>query len=175
MGVTVLFGGIDPYDNSLGDTWLFDGQRWRQVRGPAPSARRYAAFAYHPGLKGCVLHGGAYDDRGQMQYGDAWLFRQGSWSRLFRHTTAARDDHALAFHQAGGVLLMLGGLGQHPALLAMTDDGWRSLAVEAEPPNHQCSPLAYDVTLGGLVLHGGEARHGGPQFDTTFVLRGRAP
>ena len=50
-------------------------------------------------------------------------------------------------------------------------DGWQ--AVEAKPlhPRHQCSPLAWNADLGGLLLHGGEAHHEGPQFDATLLLR----
>lgn len=31
---TVLFGGIDPQDRPLGDTWVFDGS-WHEIAGPA--------------------------------------------------------------------------------------------------------------------------------------------
>src|SRR6266542_2683706 len=57
-GVAVLFGGINPNDSPLGDTWLFDGTSWKKVNGTDPPARRYAAVAYDPELKGCLLHGG---------------------------------------------------------------------------------------------------------------------
>jgi hypothetical protein len=172
MGETVLFGGLEAQDEPLGDTWLFDGQRWRQLRGPSPPPRRYAAFAYHPGLKGCVLHGGAHDDLGRKQYGDTWLFRDGVWSQLSaEYTTDVRDDHALAFHRAAGAFLMLGGLGINSVLLALTNEGWTSAAVGPPPATRQCAPVAYDQTLNGLVLHGGEVHHGGPQFDHTLVLR----
>jgi hypothetical protein len=172
LGETVLFGGLDAADEPLGDTWLFDGGRWRPVRGPSPPPRRYAAFAYHPGLRGCVLHGGAHDDHGRKQYGDAWLFRDGGWSQFkSEFTTGVRDDHALAFHRAAGAFLMLGGLGPHPGLLAMSNAGWTPADVAALPATRQCAPVAYDPTLNGLVLHGGETHHGGPQFDHTLVLR----
>jgi hypothetical protein len=171
MGVTVLFGGINPRDEALGDTWLFDGQRWKRLRGSGPPPRRYAAFAYHPGLKGSVLHGGAHDDHGRIQYGDTWLFRDGVWSQLpDAFTTSVRDDHALAFHHAASTFLMLGGL-RHSGLLAMTNSGWMKMNVAPLPAIRQCAPVAYDPILGGLVMYGGEVGHGGSQFDETLVLR----
>jgi hypothetical protein len=171
LGATVLFGGISPWDGPLGDTWLFDGEHWKRIRGAGPPRRRYAAFGYHPGLKGCVLHGGAHDDHGRVQYGDTWLLRDGVWSQMPETlTTSARDDHTLAFHRAANAFLMLGGLPQS-GVLAMADDGWARRNVSPVPAMRQCSPVAYDPVLGGLVMYGGEMHHAGPQFEETLVLR----
>ncbi len=177
-GRTVLFGGISPQGNPLGDTWTFDGRVWSRVKCEGPPARRYAAFAYHPVLKGCVLHGGAVDDEGHFKFGDTWLFREGQWSALSDDfDTDLRDDHGMAFHYAAGRMVMLDGLLRDSngtikrEVLVMTKFGWKTVDVDPLHPRHQCSPLAYDTVLGGLVMHGGEARHGGPQFDETLLLR----
>ncbi len=168
----VLFGGIGLLDRPLGDTWVFDGSSWRKVRGPHPSARRYAAFAYDPDLKGCVLHGGAHDDQGSIQYGDAWLFREGEWTELpSGFDTDARDDHGLAYHRSAKRMVMLDGLGGSRGVLSGSSEGWEWAACEPLHPRHQCSPLAWDVGLDGLVLYGGETHHGGHQFEATLVLR----
>jgi hypothetical protein len=169
-GVTVLFGGLDLYDKSLGDTWLFDGDRWRQARGPSPPARRYAALAYDPQSQGCILHGGAKDDMGRVRFGDTWLFRDGAWTRLSEdHETYARDDHALAYHAAAKRLLMVGGLGIGSEIRCLSAVGWDTVNVEAPMPEHQCAPLAWDPKQNALILHGGEVA-GGAQLDTTWVL-----
>jgi hypothetical protein len=131
-------------------------------------------MGYHPGLKGCVLHGGSVDDHGRRQFGDAWLFRDGAWSPLPLHTTGVRDDHVLAFHHAADAMVMFGGLQYHPALMTMENDGWRSVSVSAPLPTHQCAPAAYDSVSRCLVLHGGEMHHAGPQFGETYVLRSGA-
>ena len=171
-GQTVLFGGIGRSQRSLGDTWIFDGSSWQKVRGPYPPARRYAAFTYDPGLRGCVLHGGAVDDVGARQFGDAWLFRDRAWTRLpSGFETDDRDDHGLAYHRAAGTLVMLDSLRSARGVLAGSPDGWEPAPCVPLHPRHQCSPLAWDVGLDGLILHGGESRHGGPQFDVTLVLR----
>lgn len=171
-GVTVLFGGIAKGDVSLGDTWMFDGARWQGVSGPGPDARRYAAFAYDPVLSGCVLHGGSEDDQGRRQFGDTWLFRAGVWSRLpGGFDTDCRDDHGLAYHHAAERLVMLDGLGGRRGILVREPNAWRPATVTPLHPRHQCAPLVWDTSLNGLVLHGGEARHGGPQMDATLVLR----
>ncbi len=171
-GQTVLFGGIARGDRTLGDTWVFQGGSWREVVGPGPSRRRYTAFAYDPDLQGCVLHGGSFDDLGRRQYGDAWLFRDETWTPLPPgFATDDRDDHGLAYHYSAGVLVMLDSLHSARGLLVRAPDAWQPAPVAPLHPRHQCSPLAWDDSLGGLVLHGGEARHGGPQFDATLVLR----
>ncbi len=173
--VVVLFGGTtgNPLKpQPLGDTWLFDGAAWHPVPGPAPPARRYAAFAYDPGLKGCVLHGGSEDDAGTRGFGDTWLFRDGIWSRLPKaFDTGARDDHGLAYHWAAKRLVMFGGHGSEHQVLTREANGWREIEGLQLPPRHQCSPLCWDEDLEGLVCHGGELHSGGPQFDTTWVLK----
>jgi len=171
-GEIVLFGGINPRDRSLGDTWTWSDGSWQSVRGPGPPARRYAAFAFDPDLGGCVLHGGSVDDQGREQFGDAWLFRDRAWTQLpATFDTSPLDDHGLAYHQAAGRLLMLGGLAGDPGVRIRTGDGWAPVACSPPPPRHQCSPLAWDDALGGLVMHGGETGHGGSPFDVTRVLR----
>lgn len=171
-GLAVLFGGIAPDDNPLGDTWVYDGTAWKKVEGAGPRARRYASMAYDPDLKGCLLHGGAKDDGGRVTYGDAWLFQAGAWRPLGKEfETDPRDDHGLGYHRGAKQLVMLDGLAGVRGVLVRGATGWQP--VEADPlhPRHQCSPLAWDDELGGLLLHGGEAKHGGPQFDATLLLR----
>lgn len=171
----VLFGGIGLLDRTLGDTWTFDGCSWRKVGGPRLPARRYATLVYDHGLWGCVLHGGAVDDRGTRQFGDAWLFRDGSWERLpSEFETDVRDDHGLGYHRSARTLVLLDGLGGSRGVLAGSSLGWESALCVPLHPRHQCSPPAWDFGLDGLVLHGGETGHGGRQFDATLVLRGSA-
>ncbi len=170
-GVAVLFGGTSPYDKPLGDTWIFDGTHWERVSGKGPPARRYAALAYDPDLKGCLLHGGSKDDDGRYAFGDAWLFRKGVWERLGDDfVTDRRDDHGLAYHWGIRRLVMLEGIGGARGILVREDTGWQAMPASTLHPRHQCSPLVWNDALSGLLLHGGESYHGGPQFDTTLLL-----
>ena len=171
-GVAVLFGGVDTSWNSLSDTWIFDGGSWKQIHGSAPPARRYSALAYDPDLKGCLLHGGSDDESGSEAFGDAWLFQNYAWRRMpGAFDTDARDDHGLGYHRVAKRMVMLEGVAGKRGILVRDANGWRT--VEANPlhPRHQCSPLAWNPDLGGLLLHGGEAHHEGPQFDATLLLR----
>ncbi len=170
-GVAVLFGGISPIGKPLGDTWVFDGNSWKRVRGPSPSPRRYAAMAYDPELQGCVLNGGCEDDHGRCLFGDSWLFHNLSWQRLDPALARICDDHALAYHQAAKRLVMFGGLAGPHGILLRTGGGWQSTDAQPMPPRHQCSPMVWSDDLNGLVLHGGEAHHAGRQFGTTWLLK----
>ena len=69
---------------------------------------------------------------------------------------------------------MLEGVAVVRGILVRGPTGWR--AVEASPlhPRHQCSPLVWADELDGLLMHGGEVGHGGPQFDQTLLLRLRS-
>jgi hypothetical protein len=171
-GVAVLFGGLDARMNSLGDTWVFDGTSWREVRASAPPARRYAALAYDFELKGCLLHGGSDDEAGQRSFGDAWLFRGNAWERMTKgFDTEPRDDHGLAYHRGTKRMVMLEGVSGKRGIRVRDAKGWQAVEVNPLHPRHQCSPLAWDVDLGGLLLHGGEEHHEGPQLDATLLLR----
>ncbi len=175
-GNVVMFGGAGSLILSLRDTWIFDGSRWRQIDGPGPSARRYSAFAYSPELRGCVLHGGSADDDGKYQFGESWLFRDGAWSRLStRFDTEIRDDHGFAYHRTAERLIMLDGIRSDSGILAASLAGWESVYCPNLQPSHQCAPLAWHAGLDGLLLYGGEAYHGGPQSDTTAVLKVAIP
>ncbi len=76
----------------------------------------------------------------------------------------------MAYHRDAHSLVMLEGVAGARGVLALSPSGWRPAVTEPLHPRHRCSPLTWDDGLAGLVLHGGEARHGGPQFDRTLVL-----
>lgn len=56
-------------------------------------------------------------------------------------------------------------------VLAGATSRWGLAFCDPLHPRHQCSPLTWDDRLDGLILHGGEMHHAGPQFDHTAVLR----
>ena len=168
----VMFGGADAQDRTLGDTWLFDGDRWERIESPGPTPRRFAAMAWHPQLKGCVLHGGAADDAGSELFGDTWLFGNGAWTRLPESfVTEGRDDHSQAFHYAAGVLLQIDGASGSGETLKFSCEGWQSAEAPPLTEPRQCAPVVWDESINGLLMHGGEVHHAGMQYAETWVLR----
>ena len=169
--VAVLFGGTDDEDKTLGDTWTFDGESWKRIESGGPPARRYASMAYHPGLEGCLLHGGAFDDNGDEMFGDAWLFKDNNWTRLpASHETTERDDHGLIYHSKAKQMIMLEGVAGERGILTLGKDGWEMVDANPLHPRHQATALVWHEAFDGVLMYGGEEYHGGPQFDTTLLL-----
>jgi hypothetical protein len=75
-GHIILFGGgREDYESWLGmewlnDTWLFDGETWRQLQIPAAPPSRYRGMAfYDPVRQSIVIYGGEKNGR---IYDDMW-------------------------------------------------------------------------------------------------------
>ena len=88
-GKTLLFGGSfrsgdqRSYPN---DTWIYDGQTWRQiVTNNAPQGRYYHQMAYDPVRKAVVLFGGYRVDSGALN--DTWEFNGTDWQPITPTTT----------------------------------------------------------------------------------------
>lgn len=88
-GKTLLFGGSlrsgdqRSYPN---DTWIYDGQTWRQiVTINAPQGRYYHQMAYDPVRKAVVLFGGYRVDNGALN--DTWEFNGTDWQPITPTTT----------------------------------------------------------------------------------------
>lgn len=72
-GRTILFGGEDSSSAPFGDTWEWDGTRWRDVTpisGPSPSPRTLAVMKYDSARDKMVLFGG-FDGSSKN---DVWEF-----------------------------------------------------------------------------------------------------
>ena len=76
----------------------------------------------------------------------------------------------MAYHKSAKRLVMLEGVHAARGILVRDSDGWHARETVPLHPRHQCSPLVWVEDQNGLVMHGGEVRHGGPQFDETRVL-----
>ncbi len=171
LGQTVLFGGINYRDHTLSDTWIFDGEQWKELLIPGPHARRYAAFGYCPQLEGCLLHGGCHDDHGQLRFDDTWLFAEGYWRSLGRaFETDERDDHAIAVAESTGDCYLFPAVGDDGFVFRYADDGWEPTALPPPNPDLQCAPVAWHQYSNSFVAFGGEEGHAAAQSnETRFV------
>jgi len=113
----VLFGGYGPYvneygehyDDSLGDTWVWDGNNWTQkTPAQSPSRRDVAGMAYDSKDKKIVLYGGS-DPKGQA-LDDTWLWDGEKWTQATpAHSPAKRKWHAMALDFSQGRVILFGG------------------------------------------------------------------
>lgn len=94
--VTVVFGGLESRPSKstcLGDTWTFDGTKWKQLKGAGPAAREGALVAFDESRERTLLFGGACGDQ---WFNDAWEFDGRAWT-LVKTTTVPDAGHGVAF------------------------------------------------------------------------------
>lgn len=162
--VVVLFGG-DPtgHGHVRGDTWEWDGLRWRQVATDGPGARRQAAMVYDSVRGGVLLYGGASEDN-RIIYNDTWIWDGRRWTQLADSGPAPRFGHAMTFDEARGVAVLFGGAGGESLGMADTWE-WNgadwTLVSEQGPEGRFEHAMTYDSSRGVSVLIGGIPRYGG--------------
>ncbi|HEY4177253.1 MAG TPA: DUF4215 domain-containing protein [Kofleriaceae bacterium] len=77
---TVLFGGVDAQNHSLGDTWLYDGTAWTQQQtAVAPVGRSGMGLAFHEARGRTILFGG---DAMNGPQSDTWELDATGWTQL---------------------------------------------------------------------------------------------
>ncbi len=164
MGGVLLFGGYDGSD--LADTWLFAGGHWTDVSyvSLAPPARDGAMMAFdpEPDENGSVLFGG---DSGGSTLNDTWIWE--GWSGWVKANSSLTppplDGGGLAYDPSTGYLLLYGGLDVCGFLcFAFSNETWEFYSGEWWPVAPPANPgarigfvMAFDPTLGRIVLFGG--------------------
>jgi len=172
---TVLFGGAAKGDVSLGDTWVFDGEGWNQLKIPGPAPRQYAEFTWDANLGGCVLYGGCGDDQGNHPYTDCWLFRESRWQQIGpAGGFLPRDDGGMCFLPELKGTLLLAGNKYDGALALLGPEGWKIIQDSNRPLPRQCAASCYWPEKQGLLVHGGEEGHGQKQFSEAYLLASQA-
>jgi hypothetical protein len=155
----VLFGGVDRFGSALGDTWVFDGDRWqRRLFGNGPSPRIGASMAYDQPNGRYVLFGGMTTNGTLLA--DTWEFDGQAWHA--RPTIAApspRFGHAMAFDQNQSRTLLFGGYaGSSDAAnretWAWDGFGWQQLVTAHTPPAMVFPAMLWHATHGVAVLTG---------------------
>ncbi len=173
----VLFGGEDNANNgaALGDTWTWDGLTWTQQFPPvSPAARARGTMVYDPVTETVLLFGGTGSDNGDyggVPFGDTWEWngRTKTWTRRFPLTSPSRRAAPLAYDQLTGNVVLFGGdNGGGDCCRVYYNDTWTwdgvtwTQQLPAQSPSPRTSaPMAYDTSIGHVVLFGGT--HGPPQ------------
>lgn len=85
-GTLVMFGGLRGR-TALGDTWLWDGTRWREAPAVSggPSTRSGHVMAWDPTRNAVVMFGGGYydfDARVSHRFDDLWQWNGQRWEQL---------------------------------------------------------------------------------------------
>lgn len=164
-GRIVLYGGTraegESYVN-VGETWEWDGLRWRLAvpEAEGPGARTAMAMAYDPQKRATVMYGGASGDwnTGEIQLlRDVWTYDGGRWERgadgpeafNARLVYDARREEMLLVGNAGPWLDSDGPF--RVSLWRRQGDGW-VFADSSGPRISSTLRPAFDVRRGVLVL-----------------------
>jgi hypothetical protein len=87
-GSIVLFGGLRSATSkeALNDTWLWDGQQWKEIKTmDGPPRRSGHVMAYDAASRKTVLYGGAsWEGQVSTRYQDTWEWDGTGWSLVAR-------------------------------------------------------------------------------------------
>ncbi len=104
----VLFGGLaSGTQDSLGDTWEWDGTTWtNKTPTVSPAARGFTSLTYDPQRHRVVLFGGT----GITTFGDQWEWDGTTWTQVtFLDAPLARDQATMAYDAIQKQLVYFGG------------------------------------------------------------------
>jgi len=152
-GTVVLFGGLTPGGQALGDTWTWDGNIWAQ-QDPAssPPARHNAAMA-QDGRRGTVLlFGGQAGGPGGTDLNDTWGWDGNAWTQFQPQANPlAQGDAAMVWDPTHHVTLLF----SKDGTTWVWDGGnWLQQAAPSPPARTRAS-VAYDGANQVDVLFGG--------------------
>lgn len=117
-GVIVLFGGGGDNDAPLGDTWEFDGAKWKNVvPAVSPPARFFHNVVYNSALRKILVFGG---NDGATILADTWAYDGATWTKLSDSVPPARELAVLADDTARSRTVLFAGFQSSGYL----DDTW---------------------------------------------------
>lgn len=153
-GETVVFGGQNGTTLYSGETFLFDGTRWRKATPTtSPPARLDATMAWDATSQRVILYGG-YNASGALA--DTWAWDGTDWTRM-PDGPPKRYGAALGSDLERGGVVLYGGIDNPTSRLdTWRWDGaaWHDVTTTFEPSFVSCG-VAYDPARDAIVTFGG--------------------
>jgi PKD repeat protein len=165
-GYVLVFGGLNYTGNRVATTWTYTNGNWTELTpATAPSARTGAGMAFDVAMNQVILFGGNATAGGFQD--DTWSFAQGNWTNI--SSTAGtppmgRSVGAMAYDDATGSVILFGGFGYNATARvdqylsdtwSFSNGTWSKLTPTLAPTARSGAAIAYDPSLGDLVLFGG--------------------
>ena len=197
-GLVVAFGGLrahprtligllfpkNPGQSSLLDeTWVYDGNDWKQISMDArPPGRNFAGMTSHTDGRGVVLFGGQGNTRGAADnLHDTWVFDGQNWEEIpSLSSPGPRLGMLVAHDPIIGRTVLFGGRrrvnqdSQEDLNDTWVFDGqnWEQVRTPTAPSPRAWAAMTFDAMNGQIVLFGGTR---GPGFsadplDETWIL-----
>jgi|GEM_PF-3159329 len=165
----LVFGGRG-FGSTLGDTWLFDGERWTRPSNECgtegcPSARSQHAMAFDVDRGAAVMFGGR--PGAGRDLGDTWQWTEaGGWDPLESATGQApspRRGHAMTYDATRDEVVLFGGAsdvdGNYGDVWAWDGESWHARGrrcIESSCPAPRTGhTLVHDPTRDAVVAFGG--------------------
>ena len=170
-GKIVLFGGTNPTGGYSNQTWVWDGNNWKQMHPEvSPPARYGHAMVYDSVSKKIVMFGG-YGEYAEMN--DTWTWDGSNWTQVVSTTNPPpRFQHGMAFDAKRGQIVMFGGFLSQPTPTFYSDTwlwdakGWHQVLISTPPTGRFGHTIAYHPAMSAVVMIGG---YGGKDVtDTTW-------
>jgi hypothetical protein len=160
----VVVHGGETTAGVSGETWVWDGEAWRQPTGDGPGPRMAASMTWDPASRTTVLHGG-HDEDGDLRH-DTWAFDGETWTRLAGRGPEPGRWPAALLATGDGSLVAFGGHqvvdDDLPAALADTwrwhDRSWRRVPRAGGPGPLVNAQALLHPDLGALMLGGSDLR-----------------
>lgn len=188
-GYVVLFGGSSS-TAYLNDTWAFARGAWVQLHPTiSPAARRVGGFAFDASDGYSLLFSGHNGSSLSSNHGftvidDTWAFVHGIWTLLkTKVNPPGRSEPSMAYDPSLGQVVLFGGYFSAPHYHSFKDTWvfhagtWKRVLLTVSPSQRDGSATAYDPSLGGVVIEGGQNESGNQttlDLNDTWVLLGNS-
>jgi hypothetical protein len=163
---TLVFGGAtgrlvngDIVLTEIGDTWMFDGSKWREVvTRTKPAVRAGAAMTFDVARKRFVMFGGG-TERLQIALNDTWEFDGTDWIKQSpQHQPSGRSASAFVYDPLTKRNVLLAGIESYSSIASdfwsWNGSDWQALSLPSIDARYFAAG-SYDAVRSRILLFGG--------------------
>lgn len=170
----LLFGG-SGYGGAYNDTWKYVGGVWTHLHpSRAPSQRWASQMVWDTADRYALLFGGCSGSA----VNDTWTFVGGNWTELtIAHAPPQLTDGSMSYDPLSGEVVLFGGqidwgTATSDQTWVYREGSWTELTNAVHPPARYEASMAFDSSLGAVVLFGGSGTSGTYLSDTWWFRSG---
>lgn len=152
----LVFGGVgkNGYESKTGDTWLFNGIKWKELKTNDIGTRDHHKIVYADHLDAYVLYGGTLENRVNDTL--TWLLKDGKFTPLNIPGPGQRFHFGMAYdHNRKKVVLYGGGPQRQDELWEFDGNAWEKINTTNNPGPRFWLSMVYDEHHKRMVIHGG--------------------
>ena len=158
----VIFGGQNPTANRIipfGDTWEWNGAKWKKASKSGPSKRCFHAMAYDSRRGVTVLYGGYPKSN---DWTSTWEWDGVKWKEVITEDSPGeKSGHRMVYDPTRGVVVLFGGAKKsryENETWLYDGNNWILSEVE-DPPARYAHGMCYDSARDVVVVYGGNDRY----------------